>query len=118
MKGHFVLLGLGAVVFDGQDEGEVGNVECVRTNGVLQHLFEINLGGKSPSVVYDGLVAVAVPTVCREVGLRAINSTKELARHSTALPFARYDYDYERKDAASIFRWLKLIVQLALRKLS
>ena len=72
---HFVLLGLGAVVFDGEDERVVRSVERVRADGVLQHLFEIYLGGEGPAVVDDGLVAVAVPAVCKvSAELGAINS--------------------------------------------
>ena len=66
MLGHLVLLPLGAVVLDGEDQGELGGEEGVRLDGVDQDLLEVQLGGQGPAVVDDGLGVGAVPAVCKE----------------------------------------------------
>ena len=61
--GHAVLLAFGAVVLDGEDEGELGGVEGVGLHGVDQDLLEVELGGEGPAVVDDWFVSLAIPTI-------------------------------------------------------
>ena len=89
---HLLLLLLGTVVLEGEDERVLWRVKCVRFHSVNQDLFEVQLRSERPAVVDDRLVARAVPAVWTNRALQYFEFSCS-RREETQLP-ALFGQDY------------------------